>query len=216
MQSLFDKNEIGLYFAQLKTKLGSVVRSAHKSGQVQKAQELLKLDGSFTTSKEERMGRWFEHFQSLLNQEGAVGNNIDEYLPLQKDYQTYLDEPFSEEELDTAISQLGKGKATGIDGIPIEVERYCMGDQLKRILLAVFNHTLVTGTVPAAFRDVTISVLYKKGVKSDCNNYRGISIINHHGKLLERLIGCYLLQWILGAFQNHNAVFCLVEVLWMP
>jgi hypothetical protein len=139
--------------------------------------------------------KWFLHFQDLLNQPGVVGANIDEYLPCQKEVWPALDDPFSEEELNFAISQLGKGKATGSDGLPIELDRYCMGDQQRRLLLAAFNGALLTGEVLPAFKDVTISVLFKKGSKMNCNHYRGISIINHHGKLFERLVQNRLLPF---------------------
>jgi hypothetical protein len=41
-------------------------------------------------------------------------------------------------------------------------------------------------------------VLFKKGDKSICDNYRGISLINHWGKVLERLIQNRLLPYVLG------------------
>ena len=38
-------------------------------------------------------------------------------------------------------------------------------------------------------RDIIITVLYKgKGARDDCDNYRGISLMAHRGKILERLI----------------------------
>ena len=43
--------------------------------------------------------------------------------------------------------------------------------------------------MPAILRDVIITVLYKgKGPRDICDNYRGISLMSHKGKLLERLI----------------------------
>jgi hypothetical protein len=44
---------------------------------------------------------------------------------------------------------------------------------------------------------VDITVLFKKGDKSICDNYRGISLINHWGKVLERLIQNRLLPYVL-------------------
>ena len=51
-----------------------------------------------------------------------------------------------------------------------------------------FNTALKTGIVSSKWKDVIISVLYKKGDVHHCNNYRGISLINHIGKVLERVI----------------------------
>ena len=43
--------------------------------------------------------------------------------------------------------------------------------------------------MPAILRDVIITVLYKgKGPRDNCDSYRGISLMSHKGKLLERLL----------------------------
>ena len=43
--------------------------------------------------------------------------------------------------------------------------------------------------IPQEFRDATIVSLYKnKGSKSDCGNYRGISLLSIAGKILARII----------------------------
>ena len=46
-----------------------------------------------------------------------------------------------------------------------------------------------SGDMPAILRDVIITILYKgKGPRDNCDSYRGISLMSHKGKLLERLI----------------------------
>ena len=40
-----------------------------------------------------------------------------------------------------------------------------------------------TGDVPQQWKDATIKVLHKKKDRSDCNNYRGISLVAHSGKV---------------------------------
>ena len=53
----------------------------------------------------------------------------------------------------------------------------------------MYNDILQSGAVPAMLRDVIITVLYKgKGPRDECDSYRGISLMSHKGKLLERLI----------------------------
>jgi hypothetical protein len=197
MQNSFDKNDVGLYFSQLKKKLGSVGRTARKSGAVEAELELLNEDKeTYSVTRAERLKRWVQHFKKILNLEGTVGDDLEKYLPIQKEVDFGLDEPFTSAELDVAIAQLSNGKATGTDGIPIELERYSMGDHLRSITLAAFNGALMTGEVLSEFKDVSISVLFKKGNRKDCDHYRGISIINHDGKLLERLIQNRLLPFV--------------------
>ena len=41
-----------------------------------------------------------------------------------------------------------------------------------------------------------IAVLFKKGSAMDCNNYRGLSLISHIGKVLERLIQNRLVKYV--------------------
>ena len=56
------------------------------------------------------------------------------------------------------------------------------------MLLKQFNELLLGKDVPSKLKDVTISILFKKGDEQDCDNYRGLSLINHEGKLLEKMI----------------------------
>ena len=45
-------------------------------------------------------------------------------------------------------------------------------------------------------KDVIIYILFKKGSRLDCNNYRGLSLISHLGKVLERLIQNRLIRCV--------------------
>jgi hypothetical protein len=56
------------------------------------------------------------------------------------------------------------------------------------VMLTLFNASLESGSVSAELKDVIIQFLFKKGDKSDCNNWRTLSLINHIGKMLERMI----------------------------
>ena len=54
----------------------------------------------------------------------------------------------------------------------------------------MYNRILDSGEVPSVWKDVTIAVLFKNngGEKWDCDNYRGLSLASHLGKVLEKLI----------------------------
>ena len=49
---------------------------------------------------------------------------------------------------------------------------------------APLTHTLIwrEGKVPKQWTDAVITVLHKKGDKTECGNYRGISLVSHAGK----------------------------------
>ena len=92
------------------------------------------------------------------------------------------------EELSKAIDNLSTGKAPGSDGIPPDLLKQC-----KRSLLLPLHEVLCQcwreGAVPQDMRDAKIVTLYKnKGERSDCNNYRGISLLSIVGKVFARVI----------------------------
>ena len=59
-----------------------------------------------------------------------------------------------------------------------------------------FHHLFVnvwsTGEVPQQWKDATIEVLHKKKDRSDCNNYREISLVAHSGKVLLKMVASRL------------------------
>ena len=56
--------------------------------------------------------------------------------------------------------------------VPIVLERF------HAILVEVWNG----GEIPQQWKDA-IKVLYKKSDRSNCNNYRGVSLLSHAGKV---------------------------------
>ena len=98
-----------------------------------------------------------------------------------------LDTPPTLKELSKAIDYLACGKAPGKDGIPPEVLK-----QGKQTILQPLHELLCLcweqGLIPQDMRDGNIVTLYKnKGDRSDCNNYRGISLLSIVGKVFSRV-----------------------------
>ena len=91
------------------------------------------------------------------------------------------------DELSMALDCLASGNAPGKDGIPAEVLKCCKGSiisELHEILCLCWRE----GLVPQDMRDANIVTLYKnKGGRSDCNNYRGISLLSVVGKVFARV-----------------------------
>ena len=58
-----------------------------------------------------------------------------------------------------------------------------MIDLLKQVIQSVWE-----SEVPQDWRDAILVSLYKKGSKSDCSNFRGISLLSIVGKLFSRII----------------------------
>ena len=96
----------------------------------------------------------------------------------------------TEEEIATAMKAMPNEKAVGPDGLLAELLK--LGLQQDRTILLEF-HRLTTliwreGKVPQQWKDAVITVLHKKGDKTECGNYRGISLVSHAGKVLLKVV----------------------------
>ena len=133
------------------------------------------------------MDRWVEHYTDLYSRQNHITQdaleNI-ESLPIMLE----LDNKPTLEDLKNAIECLSLAKAPGQDGIPPEIIK-CGSDVLLEHLHDLLCQCWDEGAVPQDMRDANIVTLYKnKGDRSDCNNYRGISLLSIVGKLFARVV----------------------------
>ena len=133
------------------------------------------------------MSRWVEHYLDIYSRENSVTQEaLDsiEDLPVLEE----LDSEPTLEELSKAIDALASGKAPGEDGIPPEVIK-CGKPALLEPLHELLCLCWREGKVPQDMRNAKIITLYKnKGDRSDCNNYRGISLLSIVGKVFARVV----------------------------
>lgn len=144
--------------------------------------------GKIITDRAKQMARWTEHYQELYSRETVVTDTAVENtspLPVMEE----LDDPPTIEELSKAIDSLASGKAPGNDGIPPEVIKAGKETSLLEHLHELLLQCWEEGSVPQDMCDANIITLYKnKGDRSDCNNYRGISLLSIVGKTFARVM----------------------------
>ena len=94
------------------------------------------------------------------------------------------------QELTDAIRSLANGKAVGPDGVFVELFKITLnGDlALRRRLLDIVVRIWRGGEVPQQWKYAIIMVLHKKKDRTECGNYRGISLVAHAGKILLKII----------------------------
>lgn len=144
--------------------------------------------GDIITDRGKQMERWAEHYQELYSRENVVTDSAVESTDLLHEMEE-LDVPPSVDELRKAVNSLACGKAPGNDGIPPEVIRAGKNTALLQHLHELLLQCWEEGTVPQDMRDANIITLYKnKGDRSDCNNYRGISLLSIVGKAFARVV----------------------------
>ena len=128
--------------------------------------------------------RWREYFDSLLNVRG--GDDLNEDVDLSTDSDEVFEE-ITEAEVLRAIARMKRGKATGDDDLPVEIVKEA-GEEAHKLLLSIMRHAYRQEAVPPEWQRGVINPIFKKGDKALCENYRGISLLPHCGKLFSSII----------------------------
>ena len=154
--------------------------------QVKKTAPLRSKTGEIITERTKQLDRWVEHYTDLYSTKNRVTDaalHAVQDLPIME----ALDQQPTLGELSEAIDSLACGKAPGEDGITPDVMKLGKSSILPHL------HDLLClcweeGSVPQTMRDAKIVTLFKnKGDRSDCNNYRGISLLAIVGKVFARV-----------------------------
>ena len=127
-------------------------------------------DGTITFDREEIIQEW-EKFYENLYYDSPDNYNVDTNEELKIP-------PFTIEEIEHAMKQLKCGKAPGVDGIYSEMIK-AGGSTITNALHKLFNKILLTNKIPEDFKKAEIVLIYKKGDRKECKNYRPISLLNH-------------------------------------
>ena len=134
--------------------------------------------------------RWVCFFRSLLNAKSEMVNpDILKRLPQQAVASTLEIEP-TEEEIASAMKAMANAKAVGRDGLPVELLKLGL-QQDRTILLELHRLTTLIWRevkVPQQWNSTVNTVLHKKGDKTECGNYREISLVSHAGKVLLKMV----------------------------
>ena len=155
------------------------------------AQYIRDENGQLLRKVDEVRARWRRYFTSLLNTTSAALNRtIIEGLS-QKPTALSLGDPPVVSETKKALRSMVNGKAVGPDELPAELLKLVLSDSSHEILLA-FHDIIVdvwmTGEVPQEWKDATIKVLHKNKDRTECSNYRGLSLVSHVGKVLLKIV----------------------------
>ena len=101
------------------------------------------------------------------------------------------------QELTDVIRSLANGKAVGPDGISVELFKISLNvdPALRRRRLDIVVRIWRGGEVPQEWKDAIIMALHKQKDRTECGNYRGISLVAHAGKILLKIIARHLSEY---------------------
>jgi exonuclease III len=176
-------------------------------GKASAGMDLLRdVQGSLIRSVEERRLRWKEHFEGLLNvgPQHVTPNVTPAPRPSNEGNEEELVP--SEADVERAIERLKNGKAAGCDRINAEMLKAGGGVLVKwvhRLIRKIWQDEVV----PEDWRKAVIVPLHKKGDKSVCDNWRGISLLSVAGKVFTHILLERLVEVVDGKISETQAGF---------
>jgi len=141
-------------------------------------------DGKLLTAENDVKERWKDYFEKLLNEEfewDKDGLPMVNTVSGPAEIITYSDVKF-------AISRSKSGKAAGPSGLVAEMLK-ASGNVGVQWVTDLCNAIVREGKVPNDWKKSWMVTVYKgKGSALECGSYRGIKLLDHVMKILERVI----------------------------
>lgn len=129
-------------------------------------------------------------FNETFSKTTGIREEVDESCSTGVDYSVrdsfFLCE-IGENEMRKYLNELSSKKATGSDRIPAKIWKELKFSHCK-LLTEQFNKIIREGNYPNILKLAKVIPIYKKGDKTDANNYRPISLLPTLNKLFERII----------------------------
>ena len=128
----------------------------------------------------EDIKRWQEYTEELYNK-GL--NDADNH----NDGVTHLDPDILECEVKWALESITMNKASGFDGIPVELFQLLKDDAVK-MLHSICQQLWKTQQWPQDWKRSVFIPIPKKGNAKECSNYCTIALISHASKVMLKIL----------------------------
>ena len=125
-----------------------------------------------------------------------------------------MEESFSlqTQSIDIVLKRLQKiddKKATGLDKIPSKLLKTAASIIAPQVT-NIFSKSILTGIYPSEWKTARVTPVFKKGIKSDPNNYRPISAIPIVSKVFEKNVYNQLYHYL-----NENKLLLSCQFILM-
>jgi hypothetical protein len=175
-------------------------------------------NGDLLADSHNILNRWKKYFSQLVNVHKVSDVRQTE---------VHMAEPLvpgpSRLEVEIAIAKLKKYKSPGSDQIPAELIQ-AGGEMLLSAIHKLINSIWNKEELPHQWKESIIVPIYKKGDKTDCNNYRGISLLSTTYKISWNILLSRLSPYIDEINEDHQCgfrrnrsttdqIFCIRQIL---
>ena len=152
-------------------------------------------NGMDLTEAEDIKKRWQEYTEELYKKDLHEPDNYDVCVI------THLEQDILECEVKWTLGSITINKASGGDGIPVELFQTLKDDAVK-VLHSICQQIWKTQQWPQDWQRSVFIPIPKKGNAKECSNYCTIALISHTSKVMLKI-----LQARLQPYVNHGK-FC--------
>ncbi|KAB0356134.1 hypothetical protein FD754_000290 [Muntiacus muntjak] len=145
-------------------------------------------NGMDLTEAEDIKKRWQEYTEELYKKDLHDPDNHNGVI-------THLEPDILECEVKWALGSITTNKATGGNGIPVELFQILKGDAVK-VLHSICQQIWKTQQWPQDWKRSVFIPIPKKGNPKECSNYRTIALISHASKAMLKILQARLQQYV--------------------
>ena len=145
-------------------------------------------NGMDLTEAEDIKKRWQEFTEKLYKKDLHDPNNHDDVIP-------HLEPDTQECEVKWALGLITMNKASGGDGIPVELFQILKDDAVK-VLHSICQQIWKIQQWPQDWKRSVFIPIPKNGNAKECQNYRTIALISHANKVMLKILQARLQQYV--------------------
>jgi hypothetical protein len=142
--------------------------------------------GRLLVTTEAQLNRWQEHFKETLNFE-CNASEADTTTEAPSPSSSFSSKPPTKTEIRNAIKEMKNGKAAGVDQISAEMLKADV-NLFAELLFPIFCMIWDKEKLPDDWLQGILVKIPKKGDLSNCNNWRGITLLSIPSKVLAKVI----------------------------
>ena len=156
-------------------------------------------NGMDLTEAEDIKKRWQEYTEELYKKDLHDPDNHDGVI-------THLEPDILECEVKWALESITTNKASGGDGIPVELFQILKDDAVK-VLHSICQQIWKTQQWPQDWKRSVFIPIPKKGNAKECSNYCTIALISHASKVMLKILQARLQQYVNRELPDVQAGF---------